>query len=130
MKNEESVSFFKCLKNLEKIWHSNGPSPTLHVVNKNSVTNSIGIGKSSTFSKQWCHFCDKNNHNMAGCRTIAKAKQQKQAPSEAKAVSGRKSLAFVFEEINAIKRQLKPPKIVIPRRGKLNLSSLWLRKLI
>jgi hypothetical protein len=25
----------------------------------------------------WCHYCDKNNHNMADCRAIAKFKQQK-----------------------------------------------------
>jgi hypothetical protein len=60
----------------------------------------------------WCHCCDKNNHNTADCRAIAKFKQQKKAHFEAKAGSRKKSLAFIFEEINAIERQLllKPEK--------------------
>jgi hypothetical protein len=45
---------------------------------------------------------------MADCRAIAKLKQQKKnkARFEAKAESGKKSLAFLFlfEEINALKR--------------------------
>jgi hypothetical protein len=57
-----------------------------------------------------CHYCDKNNHNTADCRAIAKFKQQKKTHFEAKAEPGKKSLAFIFEEINALKRQLKPEK--------------------
>jgi len=34
-----------------------------------------------------------------------------------------KSLAFLFEEINPIKKQLKPAKMNIPKRGGWNLSS-------
>jgi hypothetical protein len=60
----------------------------------------------------WCHYCDKNNHNTADCKEIAKFKQQKYSKAcfEAKAGPGIKSLAFLilFEEINALKRQLKP----------------------
>jgi hypothetical protein len=41
-----------------------------------------------------------------------KGQEAKKAPCEAKAVPGKKSLAFLFKEVNAIKRQLKPPKIV------------------
>jgi hypothetical protein len=57
----------------------------------------------------WCHYCDKNNHNTAACRAIANFKQQKKAHFEAKGGPGKKSLAFLvlFEEINALKRQLK-----------------------
>jgi hypothetical protein len=55
----------------------------------------------------WCHYCDKNNHNTADCRAIAKFKQQKKAHFEAKAGPRKKSLAFLFEEINALKKQLK-----------------------
>jgi hypothetical protein len=44
---------------------------------------------------------------MADCRVIAKFKQQKKAWFEAKAVSGGKSLGLIFEEIIALKRQLK-----------------------
>jgi hypothetical protein len=58
----------------------------------------------------WCKYCDKNNHNTVDCRAIAKFKQQKKAHFEAKAGPGKKSLAFLFEEINALKRQLKPEK--------------------
>ena len=108
MSYEESVSYFKRLENLEKIRRTNGPSPTLPVDNKKHVTSSVG--KSRKSSNQWCHYCDKSNHNTADCQAIAKAKQQKKAHFEAKAVPGKKSLAFLFEEINAIKRQLKPAK--------------------
>jgi hypothetical protein len=44
---------------------------------------------------------------MADCRTIAKFKQQKKTLFEAKDGPGKKSLAFLFEEINALKRPEK-----------------------
>jgi hypothetical protein len=111
MSYEESVSYFKGLENLEKIRRTNDPNPSsLPVDNKKSVTSSIG--KSSKIHKgsnMWCHYCDKNNHNTADCRAIAKFKQQKynKACFEAKAGPGKKSLSFLFlfEEINAFKRQ-------------------------
>jgi hypothetical protein len=53
----------------------------------------------------WRHYCDNYDHNKADCRAITKFKQQKKACSEVKAGPGKKSLAFLFEEINA---QLKP----------------------
>jgi hypothetical protein len=60
------------------------------------------------------HYCEKNNHNTGDCRAIAKFKQQKKnkACFEAKAEHGKKSLAFLvlFEEVNALNRQLKPEK--------------------
>jgi hypothetical protein len=63
----------------------------------------------------WCHYCDKNNHNTANCREIAKFKQEKKNKDcfEAKAGPGKKTLAFlvIFDEINALKSQqlhLKP----------------------
>jgi hypothetical protein len=60
----------------------------------------------------WCHYCDKNNHKAADCRAIANFKQQKKNKVcfEAKAGPGKKSLAFLFEENNALKRQLKSEK--------------------
>jgi hypothetical protein len=62
----------------------------------------------------WCHYCDKNNHNKADCRAIAKFKQQKKnmACFEVKSGPGKKSWAFLFllEEINALKSQLKSEK--------------------
>jgi hypothetical protein len=57
-----------------------------------------------------CDYYDKNNHNMADCKEISKFKQQKKTCFEAKDGPGKKSLAFLFEEINALKRQLKPEK--------------------
>jgi hypothetical protein len=70
----------------------------------------------------WCHYCDKNNHNTADCRAIAKFKQQKnnKACFEAKAGPRKKSLAFIFEEINALKRQLqlKPEKTSSSKKRK------------
>jgi hypothetical protein len=57
---------------------------------------------------------------MADCRAIAKFKQQKKARFEAKAEPGKKSLAFLvlFEEINALKRQLKPKKTASSKKRK------------
>jgi hypothetical protein len=101
------VSYFKRLENLEKIRRTNGPDPSsLPVGNKKPVTSSVG--KSSKNHKgfnMWCHYCDKNNHNAADCRAIAKFKQQKKARFEAKSGPGKKSLAFLFlfEEIKHLK---------------------------
>jgi hypothetical protein len=73
-----------------------------------------------------CHYCDKNNHNTTDYRAISKFKQQKKACFEAKSVPGKKSLVFLFlfEEINALKRQLKPERLQAVRRERLNPSSL------
>jgi hypothetical protein len=69
----------------------------------------------------WCHYCDNNNRNMADCRAIAKFKQQKKnkARFEAKAGPGKKSLAFLFEESNVLKRQLqmKPEKTASSKKS-------------
>jgi hypothetical protein len=114
MTYEESVSYFKRLENLEKIRRTNGPNPSsLPVYNKKWVTSSVGKpSKNHKGSNMWCHYCDKNNHNTADCRAIAKFKQQKKACFEAKAEPGKRSLAFlfIFEEMNALKRWLKPEK--------------------
>jgi hypothetical protein len=68
----------------------------------------------------WCHYCDKNNHNTADCREIAKFKQQKKACFEAQAGTRKKSLAFLclFEEMNALKRQLSPEKTASSKKRK------------
>jgi hypothetical protein len=68
----------------------------------------------------WCHYFEKSNHNTADCRAIAKFKQQKKAFFEAKAGPGKKSLSFsfLFEEINALKRQLNPEKTLISKKRK------------
>jgi hypothetical protein len=59
----------------------------------------------------WFHYCDKNNHNTADCRAIAKFKQQKNNKScfEAKAGPGKEFLAFLclFKEINSLLKRLQ-----------------------
>jgi hypothetical protein len=98
---------------LEKIKCINGPNPSsLPVDNKKfkSVTSSVSKpSKNDKGSNIWCHYCDKNNHNKADCRAIDIFKQQKKNKScfEAKAEAGKKSLAFLFEEVNELKRQLQ-----------------------
>jgi hypothetical protein len=67
----------------------------------------------------WCHYCDKKNHNTTDFRAMAKFKQPKKnkARFEAKDGPGKKSLAFLFEEINALKRQLKPEKTTSSKKS-------------
>jgi hypothetical protein len=114
MTYEESVSYFKRLENLEKIRRTNGPNPSsLPVDNKKRVSVTSSVGKSSKNHKgsnMWCHYSDKNNHNTADRRVIAKFKYHKKARFEAKAGPRKRSLAFHFEEINALRRQLKSEK--------------------
>jgi hypothetical protein len=113
MTNEESVSYFKCLENLENIRCTNSPNPSsLPVDYKKRVCVPSSVKKSSKHHKgsnMWCHYCDKNNRNTTDCRAIGKFKQQKKAGFKTKAGPGKKSLAFLvlFKEINALKRQLK-----------------------
>jgi hypothetical protein len=131
MSYEESVSYFNYLENLQKIKSTHGPSPALlPLYNNKRVSVSSSVAKPSKDHKGyniWCHFCDKNNHNTTDLSVIAKFKQQKnnKACFEAKAGPGKNFLAFLalFEEINAIKRQLKPEKTAV-RKGRLNPSSL------
>jgi hypothetical protein len=122
MAYEESVSYFKRLENLEKIRRTNGPNPSsLPVDNKKSVTSSVGKpSKNHKGSNMWWHYCDKNNHNTADCRAIAKFKQQNKACFEAKAEPGKKSLAFLFlfKEIDVLKRQLKSEKTASSKKRK------------
>jgi hypothetical protein len=139
MSYEESVSYFKRLENLEKIKHTNSPNPSsLPVDNKKSVSVTSSVCKPSNNHKgsnMWCHYCDKNNHNTADCRAIAKFKQQKKKKAcfEAKAGAGKKSLAFLFlfDEVNALKRQLKPENTAIIKKWKTeSILSTEINKLI
>jgi hypothetical protein len=113
MTYEESVSNCKHLENLEKIRSTTGPNPTSLLIDnkkRHSVTSIVGkSSKNHKESNMWCHYCDKNNHNTADYRAIDKYKQQKNNEdcSEAKAGPRKKSLAFLFEEINALKRQMQ-----------------------
>jgi hypothetical protein len=81
MTYEESVSYFNHLENLEKIKRTNGPNPSsLPVDNKECKSYTSSVGKSSKNHKgsnMWCHYCDKNNHNTANCRAIAKTNSSK-----------------------------------------------------
>jgi hypothetical protein len=58
------------------------------------------------------YFCNENNHNTVDCRAIAKFNQQKNNKAHLEAKDGleKKCLTFLFEKINAFKRQLKPEK--------------------
>jgi hypothetical protein len=119
------------LQNLEKIRLTNGPNPSsIPVDNKKSVTSYVDKPyKNHKGSNMWCHYCDKNNHNTDDCRASAKFKQQKKnkACCEAKAGPRKKSLAFVFEEMNALKRQSKPEKTASSKKRKAEsiLSPLY-----
>jgi hypothetical protein len=104
MSYDESVSYFKRLENSEKIRYTNGPGPaSLPVDNKKSFTSSVGkSSKNPEASNMWCHYCDKNNHNKTDYREIVKFKQQKKGCFVVKSGPGKKSLAFLFEEMNAL----------------------------
>jgi hypothetical protein len=122
MSYEESVAYFRRLENLEKIRRTNGPNPSSlpveNVDNKKYVTSSVDkSSKNHWGSNMWCHYCEKNNHNTADYRTISKFKQKK-AHFGAKSGPGKKSLAFLFEEINVLKRHLKPEKIASSKKRK------------
>jgi hypothetical protein len=110
---------------LEKIRRTNSPKPSslLEHDSKKSATSSVGKpSKNHKGSNMWCYYCDKNNHNTADCRAIAKLRQQKKnkACFEVKDGPGKKSLAFLFlfEEVNALKRQLKPEKTASSKKRK------------
>jgi hypothetical protein len=96
MSHEESVSHFKHLENLEKIRHTNGPSPaSLPVDNKKSVTSNVGkSSKNHKGSNMPSHYLEKINHKTTDCGAIANFKEQKKACIEAKYGPGKKSLNF------------------------------------
>jgi hypothetical protein len=127
---EESVPYFKRLENLEKIRHNNCPNPSsLPVDNKKPVSVAGSVGKPSknhTRSSMWCHYCDKDNHNTADCRAIAKFKQHKKVCFEAKAGHRKKSFAILvlFKEIYALKRQLKPGKTANSKKRKRKAETI------
>jgi hypothetical protein len=116
MSYEESVSYFKRLEN--------GPNASsLSVDNKKIIYVTISVGKLSKYHKgsnMCCHYCDKNNHNMADCRAITKFKQQKKNKAffEAKAGPEKKSLAFLFKGVNILKRQLKSENTASSKKRK------------
>jgi tRNA A37 threonylcarbamoyladenosine synthetase subunit TsaC/SUA5/YrdC len=84
----------------------------------------------NAYACQFILLCDKNSHNTAVYGEIAKFKQQKNINTcyEAKSEPGKKSLTFLFEKINALKRQLQlmPEKTASSKKrlGRLNPSSL------
>jgi hypothetical protein len=65
-------------KSSKNIRRNNSPNPSsLPVDNKHtdSVTSSVGkYSKNHKGSNMWCYYCDKNNHNTADWRAIAKFK--------------------------------------------------------
>jgi DNA-binding transcriptional regulator YiaG len=55
----------------------------------------------------WQNYCDKKNQNAAAYREITKFKHQKNAHFGEKSGPKKKSLSFIYEEINALRRQLQ-----------------------
>jgi hypothetical protein len=116
---------------LEKIRRTNGPNTSSQPVDNKkrvSVTSSVGKPSKNKQANMWCHYCDKNNHKTVDCRATAKFTQQKKnkACFEAKAESGKKTLSFLvlFEEINALKRQLKPEKTASSKKRTRKAESI------
>ena len=103
MDYEAAISYFIRLENLDKIRHMNGPAPAVAVDNSTSITSRVGVGsvRKKQKTNMWCHYCDKNNHNTAECREIAKAKQHKKTQYGAKAVPGKK--AFFSKRLTLLK---------------------------
>jgi hypothetical protein len=132
--HEESVSFLKPLKNLEKIRRTNGPNlSSLPVDNKKPVTSSVGkSSKNHKGSNMWYHYCHKNRQNTADWRAIAKFKQQNKACFEAEAGPRKKSLALLIEEIKTIKRQiqLKPEKTASGKKRKVTAEYILSTEII
>jgi hypothetical protein len=99
---------------LEKIRRTNGPNPSsLPVDDKKRayVTSSFWASVVRIIRGPTCGV-------TIVTREIAKFKQQKKAHFEAKAGPVKKSLTFfcLFEEIIALKRQLKPEKIASSKK--------------
>jgi hypothetical protein len=121
MSNEESVSYFKSLENLKKMCIKN-PSPTsLSVNNEKFFSSSEGkCSKNPKESNMWLHYCYNNNHDhkTADYKAISKFKQQKKARFNTKSGPGKKSLVFLFEEINTLKRQLNPENTALASNKK------------
>jgi hypothetical protein len=59
----------------------------------------------------FCHYCDKIGTTRPICREIAKVKHSK-------AVLRKKTLSFLFEEFNSLRKQLKPTKAENPKKRK------------
>jgi hypothetical protein len=119
MDYKSAILYFIRLENLDKICHTNGPAPIVAVDNNTSLTSSVGVGNvgKKQKTKMWCHYCDKNNHNTADCWEIAQAKKHKKA-QHGTILPGKKALPFLFDGINALKKQLKPTKAENPKRRK------------
>jgi hypothetical protein len=71
-----------------------------------TYSSSVGVAVITKIRENVVSQLRQKKHNTADCRAIAKAKQRKNGNSEAKAVPGKKSLAFLFEEFNSLKKQL------------------------
>jgi hypothetical protein len=119
---------FQALRELGEDQAHNGPNPSSLPVDKKK-SNTSNVGKSSknhNGSSMWCHYSDKNNHNTADCRAIAKFKQQKKSYFEAKAGPGKKSLAiFSFsKQLMHLKGNWSLKRLQAVRRGKKKAESI------
>jgi hypothetical protein len=72
--HEKSVSYFKCLENLEKIRCTNSPGPaTLPVHEKKRVTANNILAqsfKNPKASSMWCHDCEKKTNKVSIHRLV------------------------------------------------------------
>jgi hypothetical protein len=111
----------QALRELEKIRHKDSPE-TIPVDYKKRVSVISSVGKpfeTTKSSKMLYHYCEQSNHNTADSRAFSKFKQHKKNNFEAKLGSVTKSLTlcFILEEINALKRQLKPEKTISSKQS-------------
>jgi hypothetical protein len=109
------------LENLETIQRINGPAP-LPVNNRKTIVSStvgVAVGENKS-AKMWCHYYDKNNHNTADCRVIAKANHHKNGHSETKAVPGNQ---FVKEQLKTKIPNSKKRKTESLLSAEINLTT-------
>jgi hypothetical protein len=129
MSYEESVSYFKRLENLEKIRGTNGPNPfSLPIGNKKRVPVTSTVGKSSKIIRGSTYgvtiltrttttrlieeqFPFLNSRKKLALKPKLNPERVFDLPFR-RNEPGKKSFVFLFEEMNALKRQLqlKPEK--------------------
>jgi hypothetical protein len=75
--------------------------------------------------QMWCHYCDKNSHNIADYREISKFKQQKKLALKPN-LDPERNLWSPFSKklMHPLKRQLKPEKTASNKRGIRHAESL------
>jgi hypothetical protein len=70
----------------------------------------------------WCHYCEKKTTTQLIAEQLSNSNIRKRLASSYSWIRKTKNSAFFFEEINALKRQLKPEKTA--GRKKMKTESL------